>query len=184
MNHMPSYPMPYSHPMHEQVLMTVQHCEAVCEHMTTLLKGHPNVHMRTRQLLLLRDCADICTLTAKYIARYSSFAKHAAHLCAMICQECGTECSRFPDPESQHCAQVCFNVQWNAGLLQRCNQRKGQEKSCPLKFVILRYYFIYLYCFRRGSRASRSPSPNRLKPRTTNMIAIPGNIITCGAFWR
>ena len=48
MNYMPSYPMPYSHPMHEQVLMTVQHCEAVCEHMTTLLKGHPNVHMRTR----------------------------------------------------------------------------------------------------------------------------------------
>src|SRR5680860_762969 len=33
----------------------------------------------------------------------------------------------------------------------------------------------------RGSRASRRPSPSRLQPSTTSVIAIPGYIISCGA---
>lgn len=101
---------PTSHkPMHERLVNVIQDCEAVCEHMTTHLKRRPDVQMRTRQLMLLRDCADICGLTAKYVARNSAFARHAAHLCAMICEACGAECARFPDPESQNCAQVCMN---------------------------------------------------------------------------
>jgi len=107
--YMPMFPGTYNPSTHMSVLKAVQDCEATCEHMTTLLKGKPDVHMRGKQLMLLRDCADICGLTAKYIARCSPFAKHMAHLCAMICQVCGTECSRFPDAESQYCAQVCLN---------------------------------------------------------------------------
>lgn len=103
--------IPFSHmpPSHAGVLKTVQDCEAMCEHMTTFLKGKPNVHTRIRQLNLLRDCADICGLTAKYIARNSIFAKHIAHLCAGICEVCGNECLRFPDPESQQCGHICLN---------------------------------------------------------------------------
>ncbi len=33
----------------------------------------------------------------------------------------------------------------------------------------------------RGSRASRRPSPRRLKPRTTSMMASPGTVATWGA---
>jgi hypothetical protein len=96
-------------PSHMGVVKTVQDCEVVCEQMTTILKSKPDVQNRIRQLMLLRDCADICALTAKYIARRSPFAKHMAGLCATVCQVCGTECSRFPDAESQHCAQVCWH---------------------------------------------------------------------------
>src|SRR5439155_20412845 len=32
-----------------------------------------------------------------------------------------------------------------------------------------------------GSRASRSPSPSRLEPMTTIVIARPGAVVTCGA---
>lgn len=88
---------------------TIQDCEAVCEHMTTYVKKRHDVQARTRQLILLRDCADICGLTAKYVARNSPFARQAAGLCACICEVCGRECARFSDPQSQNCAQVCLN---------------------------------------------------------------------------
>lgn len=91
------------------ILPVLQNCEAVCEHMVTYVATRPDAQFRAMQLQLLRDCADICTLTAKYIARNSFFARAAAELCACICEACGTECARFPDPQSQHCAQVCFN---------------------------------------------------------------------------
>lgn len=96
-------------PMHARVLMAVQDCEAMCEHTITMVLGKPDVHLRVQQIHLLHDCADICTLTAKYIARLSTFAHHLAHMCAQICEACAAECMRFPDHESQHCAQVCMN---------------------------------------------------------------------------
>ena len=96
-------------PMYERLVKVIQDCEATCEHMTTMLKRRPDVQMRMRQLILLRDCADICGLTAKFVARNSIFSKHCAHLCAIICETCGRECARFPDMESQQCAQICLN---------------------------------------------------------------------------
>lgn len=112
------YPEEYEHDMkkprdhlmhHERLLRTLADCEATCEHMTTIIKRRNDVNLRTRQLSLLRDCADICGLTYKYIARNSMFSRHIASLCAQICTACGNECARFPDAESQHCARICLN---------------------------------------------------------------------------
>lgn len=90
------------------IIHSLHHCETTCEHMTTFLKMRPDAQTRARQLQLLRDCADICSLTAKYIARHSTFAKSSATLCATICEVCGNECLRFPDTESQNCGQICL----------------------------------------------------------------------------
>ncbi len=95
--------------MHEKLLNTIQDCEAICEEMTTMLKRKSDGYMRVMQLQLLRDCADICGLTAKYIARYSVFSKCTANLCGYICEVCGSECAKFNDVESQHCARVCMS---------------------------------------------------------------------------
>ena len=89
---------------------TVQDCEVMCEHMITHLLMHSqDLHLRHRQLQLLRDCADICTLTAKYLARHSPYSKALAGLCASICEACGNECARFTDKKSQKCAHVCLH---------------------------------------------------------------------------
>lgn len=101
---------PYSHwHPHEQHILVIQDCEAVCEHMTHYVTMRPDVQSRRTQLRLLRDCADICSLTVKYIARMSQFARMTANLCADICEACGHECMRFTDPQSQNCAEVCLN---------------------------------------------------------------------------
>lgn len=104
------YQVPHTNPGYQANLVeTIQNCEETCEHMTTFLKRKPDVKKRTRQLQLLRDCADICTLTAKYIARNSEFSKCIANLCAYICEACGMECAKFPDLESQNCAKICLH---------------------------------------------------------------------------
>lgn len=94
---------------HKDLIETVQECEVTCEHMTTMIIDKHNVHMRKKQLKLLRDCADVCTLMAKFLARYSVFSKSLAKFCAIVCETCGNECKKFPDEESQRCAQICFN---------------------------------------------------------------------------
>lgn len=93
----------------ECLVKVIQDCEAMCECMTTYVAKSPDFCMRVKQLRLLRDCADICGLTAKYIARCSIFAKDIACLCAQICEVCGHECAKHPDHESQHCAHVCLH---------------------------------------------------------------------------
>lgn len=103
-----------------EVLKTVQHCESHCEHMSAMLFQVPDVYYRENQIRLLRDCADICGLTVKFIARNSYFARMLAHLCAHICEGCGHECSRFPDQLSQMCAQICFHC---AQVCRRFNSR-------------------------------------------------------------
>jgi hypothetical protein len=90
------------------IVDTIQECEAICESMTDMIKKERNVEARLRQLSLLRDCADICSLTAKFIARCSEFAKEIAVLCALICKECGEECLKYPDRASQECAKICL----------------------------------------------------------------------------
>ncbi|MDR6225141.1 mannose-6-phosphate isomerase-like protein (cupin superfamily) [Desmospora profundinema] len=94
---------------HFSIVPIVQHCQAVCDHMVTMVASMHDVSYRSRQLLLLRDCADICALTAQMSARSSYISKQMALLCAHICDLCGQECLRYPDPHSQHCAQVCLH---------------------------------------------------------------------------
>lgn len=104
-----SYPID-GHCMNKELVKIVQDCEATCEHMTRHLDMAQHYEpARERQAILLRDCADICTITAKYLARGSMFSRCIALLCADICDACGAECARFPDEMSQNCAQVCFH---------------------------------------------------------------------------
>ena len=97
------------HYMNESLVKVIQDCEATCEHMTTHLKKLQDCRMRIRQAMLLQDCADICGLTAKFVARGSMFVKQIAELCACICEVCGVECARFSDQRSQNCARVCMH---------------------------------------------------------------------------
>lgn len=91
-----------------ELLSMVQHCEAVCENTFAAVLGMYDGQTRAAQLQLLHDCMDVCSLTAKYIARASTFAKHLAAVCAHVCEMCGNHCLMHPDPQSQHCGQVCL----------------------------------------------------------------------------
>jgi hypothetical protein len=94
--------------IHERVLPVLQNCEAVCEYSINTILQREDPSTRREQLKLLNDCADICTLTVKYIARNSRYAKSLALLCAQICEDCGNHCLQHPDSLSQLCGQLCL----------------------------------------------------------------------------
>lgn len=115
-NHLSNQPVPNvspymdrHHPTVDSIVDTIQNCEAVCEYTGYYVTQIPVAGQRVEQQRLLRDCADICTLTAKYLARCSVFSKHIAALCAQICETCGCHCLQHPDEQSQLCGQVCLH---------------------------------------------------------------------------
>ena len=101
---------------HANLLQTVHHCAAICDHMITHLLHHEDVSRRKHQLELLRDCADVCHLTSSFLARNSHIDRAMAQICAHICETCGNECAKYHDQHSQHCARICLQC------AQECRQ--------------------------------------------------------------
>jgi hypothetical protein len=95
--------------MHPELVKIINDCEVTCEHMTHYLVMMKLTATRMAQFGLLRDCSDVCGLTARFIARDSYLSKVLADVCAEICNLCGNECARYKDDMSQHCAEVCFD---------------------------------------------------------------------------
>ena len=98
----------------QTLLDALNACIAACEHCATACLREENVQMMAGCVLLDRDCANICALTARFVARGS---KHAAHLleeCAEICVMCADECEQH-GAHSAHCREC-------AEACRRCEQ--------------------------------------------------------------
>lgn len=95
--------------MNEELVRTLQDCEAACEHMSHHIKRLPDFRERFRQAVFLRDCADICALTAKALARHSLIGMNVTELCARTCEACAKECAKFNDQMSQNCSKICMH---------------------------------------------------------------------------
>lgn len=96
--------------MHEEYRTCIEECQKCtveCEHCATACLKEPDVGARTHCIQVLRDCADICALAVRYMARGSSDAKAICDLCATICDKCATECAKFDDQHCQSCASAC-----------------------------------------------------------------------------
>ncbi len=60
-----------------------------------------------RCISLCRDCADVCALTARFVARGSEHAAHLLKECIEICHACAEECGQHPQRHCQECAEAC-----------------------------------------------------------------------------
>lgn len=60
-------------------------------------------------ILICRDCADICSLVARFEARDSRFRKQLHDLCAAVCEACAIECSKHAHHHEscKVCAEAC-----------------------------------------------------------------------------
>lgn len=83
-------------------------CFSSCEQTASYCVEKGGKHAEPAHVLLLRDCAGICELTAAFMARGSSYHKKSCGVCAEICQGCGDSCAKFPDDvQMKACADVC-----------------------------------------------------------------------------
>ncbi|MBC5773595.1 four-helix bundle copper-binding protein [Pontibacter sp. KCTC 32443] len=82
-------------------------CVTACETCATMCLQEDDVKMMARCIMLDRDCSDICTITAQFVARNSEHARHVMKECIEICRACEEECRKHDHDHCQHCADIC-----------------------------------------------------------------------------
>lgn len=94
-----------SHQEHQDLVNKLANCVAACEHCADACldeEGDMVDCIRTD-----RDCADICSLALKLVARGSDKAADILDLCADMCEDCAEECSSHDHDHCQACAKAC-----------------------------------------------------------------------------
>src|SRR3954462_6100684 len=83
-------------------------CVRACETCATECLEEQGIGALRDCIRLDRDCADVCALSASYMARESRFHPQLCQLCAEICDACAAECERFPHLiHCRECAEAC-----------------------------------------------------------------------------
>jgi hypothetical protein len=100
------------HHMSEDMKLCIQLCQD-CHSLCTQLIGHclqlGGRHAAPNHIRLLMDCAQMCTTTADYMARESSFHDRTCGLCSEICRLCAESCEQVAgdDQMVKQCAELC-----------------------------------------------------------------------------
>lgn len=89
------------------VLDALARCIAACEYCADACLSEDNIQMMVGCIRTDRDCADICRVTAAFIARNSAHAPHIMKECIELCQKCYDECSQHKHDHCQQCAEAC-----------------------------------------------------------------------------
>ncbi|WP_422101670.1 four-helix bundle copper-binding protein [Vreelandella sp.] len=82
-------------------------CAAYCDQCASQCLEEEDVHKMSECIRLDIQCAQICRLTASYMAQNSEFANDLGQLCAQICQKCADECAQHSADHCQECANAC-----------------------------------------------------------------------------
>jgi hypothetical protein len=98
-------------------------CITACEACAAACLQEDNVKMMARCIALDHDCADICTLTARFVARNSEHSRHVMKECIEICKACAEECRKHDHDHCQHCADICEEC------AEACQSWMQQESS-------------------------------------------------------
>lgn len=91
-----------------QLLPLLAECAAACNLCASACLGEKDVHMLAVCIKLDLDCAQICTVSASFVARGSLHAGHLLKECAEICLQCAEECEKHAHMEHcKRCAEAC-----------------------------------------------------------------------------
>ncbi|MDB5234299.1 MAG: ferredoxin [Hymenobacter sp.] len=94
---------------HKNLLDSLNACVAACEWCATSCLQEQDVKMMVSCISLDRDCADICALTARLVARGSQHGMHLLRECVEVCKACADECEKHGThmQHCQECAEAC-----------------------------------------------------------------------------
>ena len=86
-------------------------CSVHCENCASECLQEKNIQNVVRSIELMRNCAAICLLTARFLSSGSEFIPQVCNLCEEICEACASECAKNYLDEcavhSQKCAEEC-----------------------------------------------------------------------------
>lgn len=78
-------------------------CNEVFLHSSRLVGSGKTQHAKL--MLLLLDCGEVCSVTAKLVARESSFTAAVCQICAESCSLAAAECEKFDDSTMKDAAK-------------------------------------------------------------------------------
>lgn len=95
--------------INKQLLSALNECIAACNHCAASCLAEDDVTMMADCIRTDLDCADMCTLVAKFVARNSAHAQHVLDVCIEICDACAKECEKHADHHEhcKQCAEAC-----------------------------------------------------------------------------
>lgn len=96
--------------MHQQFQDCIDACNAcadACDHCSAACLREEDVQSMARCIAHDIDCAQICRLSAAYMARGSASAAALCRLCADLCRACAEECGKHSMDHCQQCAAAC-----------------------------------------------------------------------------
>ena len=97
-----------AHEKNQSLMEALNNSAAECNHCATACLDEQDVKMLASCIKLDIDCADICQLTASFVARDSEHAHHLMKECAEICEACAEECEKHAHMEHcRKCAEAC-----------------------------------------------------------------------------
>lgn len=92
----------------KEIILTLQNCAIACEECATACLKEEDANYMRQCILIDRDCADICRITATLLARRSvDTTILLAAVCAKVCEACAEECEKHDIEHCQLCAQAC-----------------------------------------------------------------------------
>jgi len=93
----------------QRCIQLCQDCHAICIQMIGHCLKLGGRHAAPDHIRLLMDCAQICTTTADYMSRGSSFHDRTCGLCSEICRRCVESCEQVvgDDQMVKQCADLC-----------------------------------------------------------------------------
>lgn len=90
----------------ESLIKMLYECAAACQHCSAECLNE-DANMMADCIRIDMDCADICIITATFLARNSKHGKHLFSGCIEICKACATECEKHQHQHCKDCAAAC-----------------------------------------------------------------------------
>lgn len=106
--------------LNTELLSALNNCINACNHCAASCLQEQDVKMMVECIKTDLDCADICTLVAKLVARGSAHAQHLLKECIEVCEACAAECEKHAEhmehcracaETCRKCAEACRNAQ-------------------------------------------------------------------------
>jgi len=93
--------------VYSELVESLENCDAVCSDCAVSSLDEEDNKAMSDCIKLSLDCADVCHLALRLLARDSSYVVSAVKLCMNMCDECATEYERHEHDQSRLCYQAC-----------------------------------------------------------------------------
>ena len=95
------------HKENETLIHTLKDCSMECNNCYNACLQEEDIKMMVKCIRLDRNCADICDMTASWLASGSELSDKLKKLCSEVCDACAEECEKHSHEHCKRCAEMC-----------------------------------------------------------------------------